>query len=615
MRALLLLSLCCASLGAQNLTFAIHDNTGATPDVALSPAYQFATTPAGSSASIMLKITNSGPSTVEVITAYVGASAGSAVANPNYTVTNMAIDHTLAPAGSEYFILNFTPSTTGQLLGYLQVDYIVQQSGCQLSAANAGTQCPATILPVSTLEGTATAPQILLTYNNGQTNLPLQPNATARLDFGSVSTSSTASVTFTLANQTAAPLAAPAVTIQNAVFSSSAFSLDASKLPATLPANGSGTFTITFAPGQTGLTTATLTVGANAYGIEGTGIVVSDIDALQISYADSTGVRTLPQAATPISFGQLIPGGTGSRLNFTVTNPQTSFNAVTLSTIGLTGSAYSLTGAPGLPVTIQPNSSITFSITFNASSSGTFTGQLTIGTRIFSLTGLSVVSPVPSLSMQLSQEPLTSAQQVNLTIQATSASKVDAIGELEMSFTPSVNGVSDDPSILFLTTGGRKLQVTLAAGSQTAAYNGQTALAFQTGTTAGTITFTLTFPNTPPVTQSYSITPVSIHISNATAVRQDPNLVIGIDGFDNTYTAGQLSFIFYDTNGNQINSKPMAIDASSNFHQYFYTSNPAGGSFAMQASFPVTGDVTKIGSVAVTLTNSAGQAATKLAFQ
>ncbi len=613
MRTLLLLALCGISLSAQTLTFSIHDNTGATPDAPLSSAYQFPTTPQGSSSSILVRVTNNANSPTEVVLVYVGDIANSPQATPDYTITGLFQNKILAPNASEYFMLNFTPWATGQRLGYLQVASIVQQSGCQL---NAIPQCASKIEAVSTLEGTATAPQILLTYNNGQGSPQLQPDATARLDFGSVSTSSTSSLTFTLANQTSSPVATPTVALQSTnVFGSSAFSLDASKLPATLPANGSGTFTITFAPGQTDQATANLVVGPNTYGIVGTGIVVTDIDALQISYADDTGVRTNPQAATPISFGQVIPGDSGATLHFTISNPQTSFNAVTLTTLGLTGSAYSLSVAPALPVTIQPNSSITFSITFNATSSGTFTGTLAIGTRIFNLTGLSVVSPVPTLSLQVSQSPLTSAQQVNLTVQASAPSKVDAIGQLAMTFTPSVNGVTDDPSIVFLATGGRDLQVTLASGSQTATYNSQSAIGFQTGTTAGTIMFTLTFPNTPPVTQSYSITPATIHISNATALRQDPNLVIAIDGFDNTYTAGQLAFTFYDLNGNKINSTPMSVDATSNFHQYFYTSNPAGGSFAMQASFPVTGDVTKIGSVSVVLTNSAGQSNTKLTFQ
>lgn len=302
-------------------------------------------------------------------------------------------------------------------------------------------------------------------------------------------------------------------------------------------------------------------------------------------------------------------------MNFIVTNPATSFSAVTLSTLSVLGSAFSLTGAPALPASIQPNASVTFSVTFSANASGKFSGSLTVGGRTFALAGLSVVSPVPTLSMQLSQQPLTSAQQVNLTVQASSAAQQSAIGQLTMQFTPSVANVSDDPAVVFLATNGRNLQLTLPAGSQNATYQGQSALAFQTGATAGTLTFTLTFPNTPPLTETFAITPAQIHITSAAATRQTPNLVVTVNGYDNTYTAGQLSFTFFDAKGTQINSSPMSIDASSNFHQYFFTNNRVGGSFAMQASFPVTGDATLVGAVAVTLTNSAGQTTTKLAFQ
>jgi hypothetical protein len=523
----------------------------------------------------------------------------------------------LAPSASEYFNVNFTPSRTGQLLGYLQVTYVVQQNGCVFAGATSGTSCNGFTDAVSTLEGTGLSPQFLLTYDKGQGPTPLQPNAESRLDFGSVSTSGSSSITFTLTNETAQPIATPTVSLNSAVFFSSAFSLDTSALPAILPANGTGTFKITFSPGQTETTTAVLAVGTNTYGIQGTGVALTDIDALQIYYVDSKDVRTLPQAATPISFGQLVPGTSGGNaLKFTVTNPATSFNAVTISTLKTSGAAYSLSGAPALPATIQPNAAITFTVTFNASTSGTFTGSLTIGTRVFSLTGLAVVSPVPSISMQVSKSPLTSAQQVDLTIQASSAATQDAIGELEMTFAPSVANVNDDPAIAFLaTTSSRKMQVTLAKGTQSATYEGQSALTFQTGTTAGTITFALTFTNTPPIVQSFTVTPALIHISSGLAVRQNPALTITINGYDNTYTAGKLSFTFFDLKGLPIASNALPVDASSAFHNYFFVNDPAGGAFAMQANFPVTGDVTQIGSVAVAMTNSTGQTSTNLTFQ
>jgi len=564
----------------------------------------------------MIEVANNGVGRVKVLLVYVGASAGSSVANANFSVIGLDQGNILAPNARQPFTLNFAPSANGQLLGYLQVAYIAEQGGCSLDSTNPATQCASAIAPVSTLEGTGTPPQILLTYNNGQGDITLFPSGTSRLDFGSVSTSATSSITFTLANQTSAPLATPSVSINSGVFSSSAFSLDTSALPATLPANSSATFKVTFAPGQTVLTTATLIVGSNSYGIEGTGIVVTDIDALAISYVDSTAVRTEPQAATPISFGQLVPGTAGrASLQFTVTNPATSFNPVTLSTLSVSGAAFTLSGAPSLPVTIQPSASITFMVTFSAAASGTFTGSLAIGTRIFNLTGLAVVSPVPSISLQLSQQPLTSGQQVNLTVEAASSAMTTQLGELTMQFTPSVANVQDDPAVLFLATSSRKLQLTLASGSRNATYEGQSALGFQTGTTAGTITFTVTFPNTPPVTQSYTITPAVIYLSSSQAVRQSPNLVVTINGFDNTYTAGSLSFTFFDLNGAPLSAKAMAVDASSDFHNYFFTNDPAGGSFGLQASFPVNGDITQIGSVSVTLSNSAGQTSTKATFQ
>ena len=616
-RLFFLLALCCAGLPAQTLTFSIYDNTGVTPDQPLPAAYQFPSTPQGGAASTLLKVTNTGSSPVEVVGIYVGASAGSLVATPNFTITGLPQDSILAPSNSQVFTLNFTPSSTGQLLGYMQIAYVTQSGVCSLGTGSPSSQCSSSLAAISTVEGTGTAPQWLLTYTRGTgASQTLQPSATSRLDFGDTATSATTSISFTLTNQTSSPIATPSVALQNAIFLSSAFSLDVSNLTATIPANGSVNFTVIFAPGQTGLTTSVLLVGSNSYGIEGTGVAVSDTDALQIAYVDATGVRTLPQAATPISFGQLVPGTAGgATLKFTVTNPSSSFSAVTLSSLSVTGAAYSLSGAPTLPVAIQPNASIAFSITFSATASGTFTGTLSIGSRQFALTGLSVVSPVPTMSLQVSEQPLTSAQPVNLTVQAATTATQAATGQLELAFTPAITNVTDDAAIVFLATGGRQLQVDLAAGSQNATHNGQSALTFQTGTTAGTITFTLTFPNTPPVTTSYTITPAQIHISGGQAVRQNPNLVVTLDGYDNTYSAGQLSFVFYDSSGAQINATPMAIDATSNFHQYFFTNDPAGGTFAMQASFPVTGDVTKVGSVGVTLTNSAGQTTTKFSFQ
>ncbi|MBV9780134.1 MAG: choice-of-anchor D domain-containing protein, partial [Acidobacteriaceae bacterium] len=403
--------------------------------------------------------------------------------------------------------------------------------------------------------------------------------------------------------------------------------LNLSALSSTIAAGASTTFTVTFAPGQSGLASATLAIGSNSYPLVGIGIaVLGTVDELQISYIDQTGVRGLPQGATPIDFGQVTSGTNGTAtLTFTVANPTTSYSAVTVPNVTVTGSAFTLTAGtavppcvplPQMPYAIQPGGCISFQITFSGSAVGNYTGTLAIGSRVFSLVGESITSPLPDLSFQLDEQPLKSQQQVHLSIQLASPSPVAAIGDLTLQFTPSVNGVKDDPAINFTATSGRELQVNVAAGAQTATFNGQSAITFQTGTTAGTITFTVAFPDKAPLTHAFTIAPEQVQITESSAVRQSPNLVVTLTGFDNTYSVGNLTFSFYDTSGHPIPPSPLTVNAASDFQQYFFGPSDAGGAFSMQASFPVlNGDPTQVGSVTVVLANSAGSTSTSLNFQ
>lgn len=629
MKILLLTLAACTALCAQSPSFFVTDPTVSTIVGPLPATYQFPDTPAASSSSVVIRVTNPSTLPIEIVNVFVANAAGSAVLSPSFTVTGLALDKILTPqsANFENLTVSFTPPVAGSVSAELRVAYAVQQQGCVLQSSDPSLQCPSTVADVSAFQGNGTAAQLVATYTGPSGSGQLQPNASSpQLDFGNVSTSATASFTITLANQTATAMNTPAVSVQNPVFGSSAFALNTSALPGTIGPNASASFVITFAPGQTGLTTATLAIGSNTYPLVGTGIVVADIDALQISYIDQTGVRTSPQAATPISFGQVTAGTNGTvSLLFTVTNPAVSFDAVVVQNIAVTGAGFSITvaanpppscpAAPTMPASIQPGACISFAVTFSASATGTYSGTLSIGTRQFSLVAQSVSLPLPDISFQLDEEPLTSQHQVHLSIQLAGASPITAIGELTVQFTPLVKGITDDPAIYFLATGGRELQVTIATGAKNATYNGQSALTFQTGTTAGTLTFTLAFPDKAPLTQSFTISPQQIQISSSLAVRQNPNLVITLTGYDNTYSAGKLSFVFRDTAGNVITPNGIQVDATPTFHKYFFLGDKAGGAFSLQASFPVTGDVTQIGSVDVTLTNSVGTTTVNQNFQ
>ena len=618
MRVLFAALLFCASLYSQDLAVSIHDPSGATADTPFSSAYQFAATPVGEATQVILRFTNPSSHPIQVAAIYVGNAAGTSNSTQNFSVTGAAIDKTLA-AGSANFedvTLSFTPQANSAITGYLQATYQIQENGCDFTSQTPSTQCPSNSAAISTLSGSGSPAQLVLSYAGASGSVTPQANSATPISFGNVSTSVTSTLTFSLTNQSASAITTPNVALRTTVFGSTAFTLNTASLPSTIAASESGSFTITFAPGQTQQANATLAIGTLTFPITGNGVVVADIDALQISAVDSTGVRTLPQAATPISFGQVVSGtASSSTLTFTVANPSTSFNAVTLSTLSVSGASFALTGAPTAPLSIAPGASITFGVAFSPVGQGTYTGTLVIGTRQFSLTGLSTTSAVPQPSFQLSQEPLSSKQQVTLTIQLASAAAVSGIGQLTMTFAPSIANVSDDPATVFLATSGRQLQVNVAAGAQTATYNGQSAITFQTGTTAGTLTLSLTFPNGAPVTKSYTIAPQQVQLTSATAVRQNPDLVVTLTGFDNTYSTGKLSFTFFDTSGKQITPSAISVDATSAFSAYFFTNNQAGGAFSMQATFPVTGDVTQVGSVSVAMSNSSGSSSTTQTFQ
>ncbi|MGI9072077.1 MAG: choice-of-anchor D domain-containing protein [Bryobacteraceae bacterium] len=612
MRKLLVALMFGTSLLAQSPSFFITDPSGSNIVGPLPSVYQFADTPEGGSTSLVLRVTN--PSTVPIEIGVIF------IADTNFTVTGTT-QKVLSPQSSNFedFTVNFTPAAVGLLSAVLQVGYEVQQNGCVLGSSDPATRCPETVADVSTFQGNGTAPQLVASYTGPSGSGVLQPSSSStQLDFGNVSTSATSSFTITLANQASAPLNTPAISIQTAAFATSAFGLDTSSVPTTISAGSSANFTVTFAPGQTGQASATLVIGSNRYPLVGTGIgIAGTIDVLQISYVDNTGVRGLPQAATPIDFGQVTSGTNGTAtLTFTVTNPLTSYDPITVPSLTVSGAGFTLTGAPAIPVSIQPGKSISFQVTFSGSATGRYNGTLAIGTRQFSLVGQSVSSPLPDLSFKLDLQPLTSQHQVHLSIQLASPSPVIAIGELTMQFTSSVTNIADDPAAYFLATSGRNLQVSVAKGTQTATYNGQSALTFQTGTTAGTITFTVTFPDKAPFTKSFAIVPEQIRITSSKAIRQAPNLVLTFNGYDNTYSAGKLSFTFYDTNGHLISASPVTVNAASDFHQYFFGTNDAGGVFSMQASFPVlNGDAAQVGSVGVTLTNSVGSTTLTQTFQ
>ena len=154
------------------------------------------------------------------------------------------------------------------------------------------------------------------------------------------------------------------------------------------------------------------------------------------------------------------------------------------------------------------------------------------------------------------------------------------------------------------------LPFTVAAGATAITINAQPNIVFSTGTTAGTLAFTVDpgiFGLSGSPSMSLTAAPALIALSSTGATSRANELDVVIGGFDNTYTIGVMSFAFVDRSGAPITS--LSADFTANF-KTFFAGQTAGSSFLMRASFPVTGDVSQVGGVNVTLTNAAGAVTT-----
>jgi hypothetical protein len=329
-------------------------------------------------------------------------------------------------------------------------------------------------------------------------------------------------------------------------------------------------------------------------------LLVNTINVILQGTGAPSAVLTLAGSSTPlaagaiIDFGSVASGNTKS-LTFNLSNPGSA--GITVNTLSVTGTAFKGPIGASAPISVAPGQSVSFQITFQPTSGQSSQGTLAVDQRSFVLTGQGLNPPLPGATIVLGASVGTSAQQNTISISLASASPVGATGTLTMKFQSSVQGVTDDPAIQFLSGPLRQATISISPGDTTAKFDGnQPDLAFQTGTTAGTITFTLTLPNG---TQQASlpIHPAAVTIETATSVRRIGEVDISITAF-------------YNKSGAIMQPGLIQVDATSDFKQYF-ASTQTGGSFGMLAAFPVTGDTSQIVSATVQITNSVGATTTQ----
>ena len=441
--------------------------------------------------------------------------------------------------------------------------------------------------------------------------LSLAPLACAQFKLSSVngSTETPVASTFQFANAAAGanedvrfrirPSGNAAVTITTISLSGAGFRILAvnGTLPYTIAPSNALDFTIRFNAAFPARYNANLQIDELSVILLATAVTPPTVTAL-------TGCTVSAQNA--FDFGN-VQIGSQHLCNFSLFNP--TGQPMTISTIALT-SPFTFQQPPSTPLTLPPNGATAFAVVIApACGASTISGTLTIDSLSVPLVAAAITAPLAKPSFNFDTNRILSGEQHSLSVTLPSPSFCGATGNLNLTFVPGSN-LPADASVVFVAHNTTSLPYTVAAGTAQVSISGQPIAIFATGSTAGSIVFSLTGTGTSPDPSSVVvIPPAPISIDAATASNQRlGDLDISVTAFDNTYSAGSMSFSFFDASGNQIGAA-ITADFSAQFRTYF-ASQTAGSAFLMRVSFPVEGNQSQVATVSATLRNSAGQVQT-----
>jgi hypothetical protein len=310
-----------------------------------------------------------------------------------------------------------------------------------------------------------------------------------------------------------------------------------------------------------------------------------------------------------------------------VVNPQPVTIITTALPSGAVGTAYSQTvqasGGTGaiawsvsagtLPTGLSLGSTTgIISGTPSAIGSFSFTVQATdskgvIAQQSFSL---NIAGPPPVPAITLSGLPATSkpGDQPVVTITLASSYPLPIVVTATLSITPNPGNSTD----LMFANGTRTTQITIPANTT------QATLAFQTGTLAGTIQLSLTLtaagvnvtPAVPP-TATTVIAAAAPVISSVSVATTSTGIQVTVVGTSTTLNMQTATFQFTPAAGATLQTTSVSVNVSSLFAAWY--SNPAslatGSQFSLAMPFTISGNVSSVASVTVTLTNSVGTSA------
>lgn len=315
-------------------------------------------------------------------------------------------------------------------------------------------------------------------------------------------------------------------------------------------------------------------------------------------------------------------GGTGSKM-FTVvigTAPLTISASVPNGIVGAPISAtfsaaggvppytWSATGLPG-GLTLSSSGSLSGTPTAPGSSPVTVTVKDSAVNSATTTVTITVALP-PSPPVSLTGLPPTSSPGTQSTLQIGigSAYPVDVTVTLTLTF--AADSGPDDPTVQF-STGGRTVTVVIPAGSLVSLNS----VGVQTGTVAGTATITAQLKASgtditpkPVPTETVRINAAAPTISSVTATASGNGFTVTVIGYSTTRSITSAVFTFTPAAGANLQTTSVTIPVDPVFSAWYGSSAAGayGSQFTYTQPFNVTGGVSAIASVSVTLVNSVG---------
>jgi len=398
-------------------------------------------------------------------------------------------------------------------------------------------------------------------------------------NLGSFYANESGTANFRLRNTSSAPATLSVLSVSGVGF---VFSRPA--LPATLAAGAAVEFTVTFRAADIGTYSAALL--ANGISV----LLTAELLPRLTYRVDPTPATPFPG---PLDFGGVLRATT-AQVRIRIQNEANL--ALTVPAIAVQGEDFALLGTSPSGQTLLPTQGAEFALAFTPQTLGVKLGSLTLGDRTYTLSGTGIDPPQPKPTLVIDLKQPASAQQGTLVIRLDTASQVRTTGTVTMTF----DGAAD--SAMAFAAGGRTVAFGIEPGDQ------QLALPFQTGTSAGTLTFAVDIAGNADHA-SVVIAPMAPAVTAVQGIRSGPTVQLRITGFDNTRSLSALAFTFYDAQGNAIAPGVIRADASRDFASYFAASD-MGGVFLLNVVFPLTGDGAGLASWEAALTNSAGSSKT-----